>query len=92
MLNENVIIKNWGKIDISIGLVYPNIYEIGMSSYAIRLLYYLLNSDERVACERIFLPLSVKYPASKDTSSKKQLRSNKKYPSVDIYFLRAFIK
>ena len=75
MVNENLIIKDWKKIDISVGLIYPNVYEIGMSSYTIRLLYYLLNSRNDVACERFFLPQYVKYPASKDLIDKNDFRS-----------------
>ncbi len=77
MITENVIIKDWRKIDFSFGLVYPNIYKLGMSSYSIRLLYFLINSFENIACERIFLPENIKlrFPASKDFSSKNSLRS-----------------
>ena len=70
-----MIIKDWGKIDISFGLIYPNIYEIGMSSYSIRLLYALINEYEKIACERIFLPEKIKFPASEDFSSKNGVRS-----------------
>ncbi len=77
MSTENVIIKDWRKIDFSFGLVYPNVYKLGMSSYSIRLLYYLINSFENIACERFFLPDDTKitYPASRDYSSKKNLHS-----------------
>jgi len=77
MITENIIIKDWRKIDLSFGLIYPNIYRIGMSSYSIRLLYYLINSYDNIACERIFLPENIKlrFPASKDYSSKNILRS-----------------
>ncbi len=75
MLNEKAIIKDWRKIDLSFGLIYPNIYKIGMSSYAIRLLYFIINSYPNYVCERIFLPEKVKFPASKDFSSVGQLRS-----------------
>ncbi|MFW9969981.1 MAG: B12-binding domain-containing radical SAM protein [Candidatus Odinarchaeota archaeon] len=77
MITENIIIKDWRKIDFSFGLIYPNTYKIGMSSYSIRLLYFLINSYENIACERIFLPdnINLKYPASKDYSSKNVLRS-----------------
>ncbi|MFX0021113.1 MAG: B12-binding domain-containing radical SAM protein [Candidatus Hermodarchaeota archaeon] len=77
MNTENVIIKDWRKIDISFGLVYPNVYKLGMSSYSIRLLYYLINSFENIACERIFLPENIKitYPATNDYSPKKILHS-----------------
>jgi radical SAM superfamily enzyme YgiQ (UPF0313 family) len=48
-----------------------------MSSYSIRLLYFLINSFKNIACERFFLPENVKlkFPASKDYSSKNLLRS-----------------
>ncbi|MFX0106217.1 MAG: B12-binding domain-containing radical SAM protein, partial [Candidatus Hodarchaeota archaeon] len=77
MISENFIVKDWRKIDFSFGLVYPNVYKLGMSSYSIRLLYFLINSYENIACERIFLPdnLNLKFPASKDYSSKKYIRS-----------------
>ncbi|MFX1600384.1 MAG: hypothetical protein ACFFB6_07295, partial [Promethearchaeota archaeon] len=77
MITENIIIKDWRKIDFSFGLIYPNIYKLGMSSYSIRLLYFLINSFENIACERIFLPenLKLKFPASKDYNSKNILRS-----------------
>lgn len=85
MIFENIIIKDWRKIDFSFGLVYPNVYSLGMSSYSIRLLYFLINSFKDIACERIFLPegIKLKFPASKDYSSKNQLRSieNKVLPN-----------
>ncbi|MFX0070381.1 MAG: B12-binding domain-containing radical SAM protein [Candidatus Hermodarchaeota archaeon] len=75
MLQENVIRKDWRDIDLSFGLVYPNTYKIGMSSYAIRLLYFLINSFEKCVCERFFIPNDVKYPAIKDNSSLDTIRS-----------------
>jgi len=77
MISENIIVKDWRKIDFSFGLIYPNVFKLGMSSYSIRLLYFLINSFENIACERIFLPENVKltFPASKDFSSKNNLRS-----------------
>ncbi|MBY9007940.1 MAG: radical SAM protein [Candidatus Lokiarchaeota archaeon] len=71
----NTIIKNWNNIDLSIGLIYPNIYEIGLSSYAIRLLYSYINSYDNIVCERIFLPKYTKYPASEDVQSEGILNS-----------------
>jgi len=74
-LEKNIIIKDWGRVDIFFGLIYPNIKQIGMSSYAIRYLYSILNSLQNVACERIFLPESIQYPASNDKSDINLLRS-----------------
>jgi hypothetical protein len=84
MYDEQQIIKDWKDIDLSFGLIYPNIYKIGMSSYSIRLLYYLINSIENVACERIFLPDHIRFPASDDTSSLNRIRSieTKRIPKV----------
>ncbi|MFW9937221.1 MAG: B12-binding domain-containing radical SAM protein [Candidatus Thorarchaeota archaeon] len=75
MYDENIIIKDWRYIDLSFGLIYPSHYKIGISSYTIRLLYYLLNSKEQLVCERIFLPEGIKFPASKDQSSINRIRS-----------------
>jgi radical SAM superfamily enzyme YgiQ (UPF0313 family) len=75
MDSENLIIKDWRTIDFSFGLVYPNVYKIGMSSYSIRLLYHIINSYNNIACERIFLPEKIKFPALNDFSSEGILRS-----------------
>jgi radical SAM superfamily enzyme YgiQ (UPF0313 family) len=75
MSNENLIVKDWRTIDFSFGLIYPNVYKIGMSSYSIRLLYDLINTYEYIACERIFLPKKIKFPASSDYSPEGILRS-----------------
>ncbi|MBD3228962.1 MAG: radical SAM protein, partial [Candidatus Lokiarchaeota archaeon] len=75
MYEKNVFIKDWRTIDISIGLIYPNKYHLGMSSYSIRLLYNLFNDYENVVCERIFLPEKITYPADIDYSSDNIIRS-----------------
>jgi radical SAM superfamily enzyme YgiQ (UPF0313 family) len=71
----NIFVKDLRNIDIKFGLIYPNIYSVGMSSYSIRFLYSYLNSFENIACERIFLPQKIKYPASKDYHSIDIIRS-----------------
>ena len=75
MFEENLIIKDWRKIDLSFGLIYPNTYQMGMSSYSIRLLYFMINSIQNYACERFFLPENIKYPAFNDYSSINRIRS-----------------
>ncbi len=37
-----------------IALSFPDLYEIGMSNYAMRILYTRLNALENVSCERVF--------------------------------------
>ena len=47
--------KSWRQ-RISIALVYPNRYQVGMSSLGYQTLYDLLNRMDHVVCERAFLP------------------------------------
>ena len=41
---------------LKIALCFPDIYEIGMSNLAIRIMYQLFNSIDGVSCERVFSP------------------------------------
>jgi radical SAM superfamily enzyme YgiQ (UPF0313 family) len=52
----NVIKKDWRKVDLRIGLCYPNVYRAGMSGLTMRLLYALFNVRDDVLCERFFVP------------------------------------
>jgi radical SAM superfamily enzyme YgiQ (UPF0313 family) len=47
--------KDWGG-RISVALVYPNAYRIGMSNLGLQVVYSLLNRREDVVAERVFLP------------------------------------
>lgn len=50
----NPIRKNLRKVSLKIALCYPNTYRIGMAHYGLQLLYFLFNSFEHIACERVF--------------------------------------
>ncbi len=50
---EGVIHKDWGG-RLSLALVYPNSYYVGMSSLAVHLLYRLFNEPRDIVCERVF--------------------------------------
>ncbi len=41
---------------VTFGIVFPDVYEIGMSNQGIKVLYHILNRRPLVACERIFAP------------------------------------
>ena len=43
-----------GKVTVALG--YPDIYEVGMSSLGVRILYGLLNESKDACCERFFAP------------------------------------
>lgn len=40
---------------ISVGIVFPDVYEIGMSNLGIKIIYHLFNQEPDIQCERIFM-------------------------------------
>ena len=48
--------KDLSKVRTKICLFFPDTYEIGMSHLGLRILYYILNSRQDTACERVFSP------------------------------------
>ena len=42
--------------DFSVALCFPDLYEIGMSNQAVRILYEMVNNETEAACERVFNP------------------------------------
>jgi radical SAM superfamily enzyme YgiQ (UPF0313 family) len=52
---KGAIQKDWGG-RLSVALVYPNVYRIGMSNLGYQVLYHLLNRRDDVVAERVFLP------------------------------------
>ncbi len=47
--------KKWGG-KITVCLLYPNSYHVGMSNLGFQTLYRMLNAQDDVVCERAFLP------------------------------------
>src|SRR5438552_19167164 len=50
-----VVRKEWGG-RVSLALVYPNTYAVGMSNLGFQTIYEHLNRLPRVVCERVFFP------------------------------------
>jgi radical SAM-linked protein len=48
--------KPWEGVQARLALCFPDIYEIGASSYAIKLLYSVVNNDARFLCDRVYAP------------------------------------
>ena len=46
--------KDLATVDVTVGLCYPDLYEIGMSHIGLKILYSILNSDSRTAAERVY--------------------------------------
>ncbi len=52
----NAIVKDPGRVEVSVVLAYPDVYEVGMSHVGLKILYHLLNSRPWLAAERAFAP------------------------------------
>lgn len=59
--------KKWtGKLPIA--LVYPNVYQVGMSNLGMQIVYSLINDHPDIVCERVFLPTHGKKPVSEESN------------------------
>ena len=52
----NQIKKNPAQCDLTVGLCFPDVYEVGMSHTGLAIIYDVLNGLEKVAAERVFCP------------------------------------
>ncbi len=52
---QNAFRKDWGG-RISVALVYPNLYPVGMANLGFLTVYSLLNQHADIVCERVFFP------------------------------------
>jgi radical SAM superfamily enzyme YgiQ (UPF0313 family) len=41
---------------VTVALCFPDLYDVGMSNLGLRILYGVLNENEDIACERVFMP------------------------------------
>jgi radical SAM family uncharacterized protein len=81
---RGVVQKTWGG-KISICLLYPNTYHVGMSNLGFQSLYQRLNTDEDVVCERAFLPEPEDLREYRNTQTLLfSLESQEPLPSFDI--------
>ncbi len=53
---HNSIEKDWNNSLLKVALIYPDIYEIGMSNQGLRLIYEIINSEPEFICQRSFAP------------------------------------
>ncbi len=52
----NSVQKKWDSIKIRFALVFPDLYEIGMSHHGLQILYHLLNQQDAFLAERCYCP------------------------------------
>ncbi len=81
---RGTIQKKWGG-KITVCLLYPNSYHIGMSNLGFQTLYRILNAQDDVVCERAFLPDPEALQLYRDTRTPLfSLESQKPLSSFDI--------
>jgi len=54
---RGAVLKKLSEVELHIALVFPDLYEIGMSHLGLKVLYYILNSIPGVAAERVYAPM-----------------------------------
>lgn len=52
----NAVKKDFSKQEIKFAVCFADLYELGMSNLGVRIIYGLLNEQEGISCERVFLP------------------------------------
>jgi radical SAM family uncharacterized protein/radical SAM-linked protein len=52
----NVVKKDWQKVDLTMALAFPDLYEIGMSHQGLQILYHLVNGQDNMLAERVYAP------------------------------------
>ncbi|MCK4489253.1 MAG: B12-binding domain-containing radical SAM protein, partial [Anaerolineales bacterium] len=52
----NQIAKTWESVDVHLALLFPEIYDLGMSNLGLMILYDLINQHPKYSAERVFFP------------------------------------
>lgn len=52
----NIVKKDWQQAELRLALVFPDLYEIGMSHQGLQILYHIINSQSGLLAERAFVP------------------------------------
>ncbi len=52
----NGIVKEWDQTATHCALIFPDLYEIGMSHQGLQILYHILNSQDEILAERCYCP------------------------------------
>lgn len=55
-LEQGACRKPFGKADVTMSVVFPDLYEIGFSNHALKLFYSLVNQQPRYMCDRVYAP------------------------------------
>ncbi len=55
-LEEGAYRKDFDKARVRMAVAFPDLYEIGVSNYGLKILYSLVNQDKRYMCDRVYAP------------------------------------
>src|SRR5512143_1191149 len=50
----NIVVKDWGRVQTKVALVFPDIYDIGVSNVGLKILYDEINRREDALAERAY--------------------------------------
>ena len=52
----NACSKSWAEASLKVALVFPDLYEIGMSHHGLQLLYSIINEQPELLADRVYAP------------------------------------
>jgi radical SAM family uncharacterized protein len=52
----NAVVKPMDSVKVHFGFAFPDVYEVGMSHLGSHILYFALNKEDGIYCERIYSP------------------------------------
>jgi len=52
----NIVVKDWNKVSTKVSLVFPDIYDIGVSNVGLKILYDQVNQRDDALAERAYAP------------------------------------
>ena len=53
---HNSTTKDWTEVDVRFALIFPDLYEIGMSHQGLQILYHIINNQGAFVAERCYCP------------------------------------
>jgi radical SAM family uncharacterized protein/radical SAM-linked protein len=51
-------VKHWDKVKARLAIIYPDLYELGMSNFGTKILYQVINKHSDYLCDRAYAPMS----------------------------------
>jgi radical SAM family uncharacterized protein len=52
----NAVVKDHQEVALRVALAFPDLYEIGMSHLGLKILYHIINQEEKWLAERVYMP------------------------------------